>query len=169
MHCSLCLQRPAAGVVALVGASLVVLVYLGRRRRAAVVVPEAPWLERTLQVVPWSQLRHVKSLGEGHFGAVDLMEWAERGLQVAVKRNGTEDGDVTALNNERALYERLLVHPHDNVLPVYGVCTDAPGGGVRLIVRHCPGGSLSEWLVGQEVRTTTVYSVHQLVLVMRNA
>ena len=41
-----------------------------------------------------------------------------------------------------------VLHPHDNILPVYGICTDAPDGKVRLVMRYCEKGSLDDYLTG---------------------
>jgi serine/threonine protein kinase len=74
------------------------------------------------------------------------MEYVERGLTVAVKCNGTNCADVAAIDNERRLYDKLLLHPHENILPVYGICVDAPDGKVRLVMRYCEKGSLDDYL-----------------------
>jgi serine/threonine protein kinase len=70
------------------------------------------------------------------------MEWLAKGIMVAVKRNGTNCVDAAAIDNERRLYELLLLNPHDHILPVYGICTDAPDGKVRLVMKFCERGSL---------------------------
>jgi hypothetical protein len=70
------------------------------------------------------------------------MEWLAKGIMVAVKRNGTDCVDAAAIDNERRLYELLLLNPHDHILPVYGICTDAPDGKVRLVMKFCERGSL---------------------------
>ena len=74
------------------------------------------------------------------------MEWLAKGITVAVKRNGTECVDTAAIDNERSLYEKLMANPHDHVLPVYGICTDAPDGKVRLVMKLCEKGSLDALL-----------------------
>jgi hypothetical protein len=76
------------------------------------------------------------------------MEYVDRGLSVAVKRNGTNCADAAAIDNERRLYDLLLLRPHENILAVYGICTDAPDGKVRLVMKYCEKGSLSEYLTG---------------------
>jgi hypothetical protein len=65
---------------------------------------------------------------------------------VAAKRNGTDCEDLAAIDNERSLYEKLMANPHDHVLPVYGICTDAPDGKVRLVMKYCEKGSLDALL-----------------------
>jgi len=96
--------------------------------------------------VPWAALTSLGNLGSGSFGDVALMEWSARGLTVAVKCNGTDCADRAAINNERSLYELLKDNPHDNILPVYGICTDAPDRKVRLVMRYCEKGSLDSHL-----------------------
>jgi hypothetical protein len=101
-----------------------------------------------LALVPHAHLTHPRRLGKGAFGDVDLAEYVERGLTVAVKCNGTNCADAAAIDNERRLYDKLLLHPHDNILPVYGICTDAPDGKVRLVMKYCEKGSLDDYLTG---------------------
>jgi hypothetical protein len=72
------------------------------------------------------------------------VEW--KGVLVAAKRNGTDCEDTAAIDNERSLYEKLMANPHDHVLPVYGICTDAPDGKVRLVMKLCEKGSLDALL-----------------------
>ena len=98
--------------------------------------------------MPHAHLTHPRRLGKGAFGDVDLAEYVERGLTVAVKCNGTNCADAAAIDNERRLYDKLLLHPHDNILPVYGICTDAPDGKVRLVMKYCEKGSLDDYLTG---------------------
>ncbi len=98
--------------------------------------------------MPHAHLTHPRRLGKGAFGDVDLAEYMERGLTVAVKCNGTNCADAAAIDNERRLYDKLLLHPHDNILPVYGICTDAPDGKVRLVMKYCEKGSLDDYLTG---------------------
>jgi serine/threonine protein kinase len=97
-------------------------------------------------MVPWAALVHLRNLGKGAFGDVAFMDWSAHGLTVAVKCNGTECANSAAIENERRLYELLLRHPHDNILPVYGICTEAPDGKVRLVMRYCEKGSLDSYL-----------------------
>ncbi len=98
--------------------------------------------------MPHAHLTHPRRLGKGAFGDVDLAEYVERGLTVAVKCNGTNCADVAAIDNERRLYDKLLLHPHENILTVYGICTDAPDGKVRLVMKYCEKGSLDDYLTG---------------------
>ncbi len=98
--------------------------------------------------MPHAHLTHPRRLGKGAFGDVDLAEYVERGLTVAVKCNGTTCADAAAIDNERRLYDKLLLHPHENVLTVYGICTDAPDGKVRLVMKYCEKGSLDDFLTG---------------------
>jgi hypothetical protein len=34
-------------------------------------------------------------------------------------------------------FELVLVKPHENIVSVYGICTDAPDGNLRLVMRLC--------------------------------
>ncbi len=72
-----------------------------------------------------------------------------RGVAVAVKLNGTNSTDTAAIDNERRLYELLLANPHENIVPVYGICTDGPGDQVRLVMKYCEKGSLDNFLAKQ--------------------
>jgi hypothetical protein len=101
-----------------------------------------------LPLVPWAALAHLRNLGSGAFGDVALMDWSAHGLTVAVKCNGTDSVDGATIDNERRLYELLLSHPHDNIMPVYGICTDAPDGKVRLVMKYSAKGSLDKHLTG---------------------
>jgi serine/threonine protein kinase len=101
-----------------------------------------------LPLVPWTALAHLRNLGKGAFGDVALMDWSARGLTVAVKCNGTDCVDGAAIDNERRLYELLLTNPHDHILPVYGICTDAPDGKVQLVMKYSAKGSLDKYLTG---------------------
>jgi hypothetical protein len=96
--------------------------------------------------VPWTTLVYLRNLGSGAFGDVALMDWSARGLTVAVKCNGTDCVDGAAIENEWRLYELLLSNPHENILPVFALCTDAPDGHVRLVMRFCESGSLESHL-----------------------
>jgi hypothetical protein len=99
-----------------------------------------------LPIIPWADLAFRRHLGKGAFGDVALMAWARRGLTVAVKCNGTTCANGDAIDNERRLYELLLSNPHENIVPVYAICTDAPDGKVRLVMRFCEKGSLDSHL-----------------------
>jgi serine/threonine protein kinase len=115
-----------------------------------------------LPEVHWGELVIKRRLGAGSFGDVELMEWASRGLDVAVKRNGTSSADVASIDNERRLYELLKDNPHDNILPVYAICADAPGG-VCLVMKYCAKGTVSDYLSGMGrsevcVRLWPIYS-----------
>ena len=111
---------------------------------AAAAAPAGP----RLPLIPHASLK-ARSLGpSGAFGDLEFMEWLAKGITVAVKRNGTECVDTAAIDNERSLYEKLMANPHDHVLPVYGICTDAPDGKVRLVMKLCEKGSLDALLRG---------------------
>ena len=109
---------------------------------AAAAAPAGP----RLPLIPHASLKP-RSVGpSGAFGELEFMEWLAKGITVAVKRNGTECVDTAAIDNERSLYEKLKDNPHDHVLPVYGICTDAPDGKVRLVMKYCEKGSLDALL-----------------------
>jgi serine/threonine protein kinase len=91
----------------------------------------------------------VRKLGQGAFGEVEERVWHD--TPVAVKSNGMGAGDVAALAAEVRLYERLAGSPHPNVVPVMGICVDAPDGKLRLIMRLCPKGSLDDLLAAARV------------------
>ncbi len=106
----------------------------------------APPAGPRLPLIPHASLK-ARSVGpSGAFGELEFMEWLAKGITVAVKRNGTECVDTAAIDNERSLYEKLKDNPHDHVLPVYGICTDAPDGKVRLVMKYCEKGSLDALL-----------------------
>jgi hypothetical protein len=48
------------------------------------------------------------------------------------------------------MYELLKDNPHDNILPVYGICANVPStvtpSGVRLVMKFCAHGGLSDHL-----------------------
>ena len=67
-------------------------------------------------------------------------------MEVAVKSNGIDCLNTTAIDNERELLELLLQHPHRNILVVYGIVVDAPDDVVRLVMAYCGGGSLDAYL-----------------------
>ena len=119
-----------------------------------------------LPFVPHSSLLLRTLGGSGAFGELEFMEWLAKGIMVAVKRNGTNCVDAAAIDNERRLYEQLLLNPHDHILPVYGICTDAPDGKVRLVMKFCERGSLdvllrdhARPLVGVAAVPTTLLSI----------
>ncbi len=108
-----------------------------------------------LPFIPFPELELCESLSEGSFGSIALMLW--RGLNVAVKRNDIDATNTTAIDNERELYEILLLNPHDNIAPVFGICTDAPDGLVRIVMKYCEKGSLDD-LLRQSVEEVRVPS-----------
>ncbi len=93
----------------------------------------------------WRSLQQEGELGSGSFGAVVRMR-LPTGESVAVKANSTISSDSAAIDNERRLYELVLAQPHDHVLQVLGICTDAPDGQLRLLMHLCEQGSLDAHL-----------------------
>jgi hypothetical protein len=136
------------GVVVEVGFVLMFLSLLGTwpvpQASLYVAPPAAP--TGRLPLVPWTALVLLRNLGSGAFGDVALMDWSARGLTVAVKCNGTDCANGAAIDNERRLYEKLLTNPHENILPVYGICADAPDRKMRLVMKYCEKGSLDSHL-----------------------
>jgi hypothetical protein len=98
-----------------------------------------------LKCIPFACLTLLRHLTSGTFGAVDVMSWIG-GITVAVKFNKTSQTDTAVIDNEHRLYGKLLGNPHDNVLPVYGICKDAPDGKMRLVMKFCEKGSLCDHL-----------------------
>ena len=90
-------------------------------------------------------------MGSGSFGDVSLAWWEGGQTEVAVKANGVDCADAAAIDNERQLLEVLLLKPHKNVVTVYGICTDAPDGGVQLVMDYCVSGSLDGVLKSQVI------------------
>jgi hypothetical protein len=83
------------------------------------------------------------------------MYWITSGLSVAVKCNGTDCYDPKAINNERRLYNELLTRPHEYILPVYGICTDAPDRKLRLVMKCCEVGGLDSLLANARPLVST--------------
>ena len=65
----------------------------------------------------WGSLTPVHALGVGAFGTVQKMKLPS-GAPVAVKANGVACSDTAAIENERVLFQRLLLEPHPNILQV---------------------------------------------------
>ena len=101
---------------------------------------------RRLPPIAAASQRPQRIIGTGSSGEVVLSWWAGGPIDVAVKANGVQCKNAAAIDNEAALLERLLLRPHKHILVVYGIVTDAPDGGVRLVMAHCAGGSLDGYL-----------------------
>ncbi len=99
-----------------------------------------------LPAIPYTGLAWRRPLGG--FGNVDLMVVVASDLEAAVKSNGTDCVDDAAIDNEQGLDEHVLGNPHDNIVPVYGICLNAPDGKVRIVMKYCKKGSLYDYLVG---------------------
>ena len=82
------------------------------------------------------------------------MAWSARGIDVVVRSAQYMVPD--SFDRERRLYQILLCTPFEHIRPLYGVCTDAPDGMVRLVLQHCAHGSLGHHLQGEVVRTSHV-------------
>jgi hypothetical protein len=105
-----------------------------------------------LAVILFSDLVLVRKLGAGAFGEVEHRKW--RGTNVAVKRNGMDAGDKEALAREINLNRALLVRPHPHVVQVLGVCTDAPDGMVRMVMRMCAKGTVYDQLIRARLKVS---------------
>jgi hypothetical protein len=92
--------------------------------------------------VPHVHVTHSRRLGMGAFGEVDVVEYNQLELAVAVKCNCAACADTCAIDNERQLYDKLRLHPHENILMVYGI----PDGNARLVMNRCENGSLADFL-----------------------
>jgi serine/threonine protein kinase len=105
---------------------------------------------RGLPRLPFTSLRFERKLGSGAYGDVEEREW--QSTRVAVKCNGLKATDKAALDNEVVLYGVVHENPHPGIVQVLGVCTDAPDGQVRIIMRLCEKGSLEGILHSARVK-----------------
>ena len=119
----------------------------------------------TPPVIPTTALVHVCKIGEGAFGEVFKAEW--NGSVVAVKGNGIDCADESAILRERQMLEVLFRNPHPNVLAVYGVClaSESREGfgaltGMRLVTGYCAGGDLEGFLKKSLVMTVSSRRLH---------
>jgi hypothetical protein len=103
----------------------------------------------TLRCIPFASLYPRGTLGRGSFGDVTLAWWEGGHTEVAVKANGVDCANAAAIDNERRLFEVLLLKPHRNIVTVFGICADAPDGGVRLVMNYSAFGSLDGMLRSQ--------------------
>jgi hypothetical protein len=112
-----------------------------------------------LTIIPYVSLRFVRKLGEGAFGVVEERVW--NASPVAVKANGlgVGSGDGSVLDAEIRLYGQLRESPHPNIVTVMGVCTDAPDGKVRLVMRLCSKGSLDNVLKGVRAQVRVMLAI----------
>ncbi len=113
-------------------------------------VCDACWYPQRVPLVAWATLTHERLLGSGAFGTVVLMNWHGAGgdgrRQVAVKCSGHLPRDACAIHNERRLHAVLHLHPHPNVIPVYGLCEAPPHGSMGLLMKYCRRGSVESIL-----------------------
>ncbi len=87
-------------------------------------------------------------IGEGATGSVVTAKYGA--VTVAVKVTSDTTADADALRREVELYD--MIGRQENVVTLYGVCTDAPDGRLRLVMEYCSHGSLDTWLK-RELRT----------------
>jgi serine/threonine protein kinase len=81
-------------------------------------------------------------LGEGATGRVLIAE--HDFAPVAVKFIKSNSIDIQSIIREMRLFD--AIGRHDNVLSLFGVCTDAPGGDLVLVMEFCELGSVESWL-----------------------
>ena len=104
------------------------------------------YVQTTLDIIKYRQLVFSARihLGEGATGQV--MKASFNHAPVAVKSSLASDRsiDMEAMRREVMLYD--AIGRHDNVVALFGVCLDAPTGGVLLVMEYCEPGSLEAWL-----------------------
>ena len=92
---------------------------------------------------PFEAISMRRKLGGGAFG--DVFEVLVGGDMVAAMKVSSDAAvDAGALDHERALLESLP--PHANVVTVWGLCTDAPDGKLRVIMELCQPGSVKDFI-----------------------
>jgi serine/threonine protein kinase len=99
---------------------------------------------QTFGLIPFSSLAGATSekLGSGCFGDVFLAKY--NGTSVAVKRVGGRTSEASTLERE---YRTLAsIPPHENVVRLYGVCSDNAELGLLLVMEYCQLGSLKVFL-----------------------
>ena len=92
-----------------------------------------------------------EAVGSGSLGLVwrvplELLPWDVDCKVVAVKVNGVKCADRKAMTSELSQLELLTSSPHDHVIRVLGVCSDAPDGWLRVVMPFYPGLSLGQVL-----------------------
>ncbi len=106
--------------------------------------------QKSLRLIKFSELTGVSAapIGEGATGSVVTATW--NATKVAVKVTSEKSEDADALRREVELYD--MIGRQGNVVTLYGVCTDATDGHLRLVMEYCSNGSLDKWLI-RELRT----------------
>ena len=98
---------------------------------------------------PFEAISMRRKLGGGAFG--DVFEVLVGGDMVAAMKVSSDAAvDAGALDHERALLESLP--PHANVVTVWGLCTDAPDGKLRVIMELCQPHLHSSGIVHRDFR-----------------
>ena len=110
--------------------------------------PPAPRRTGTTPVAQISSNSLAKRNDSETPGDVRMAQWGGGQMAVAVKSTGVSCSNAAAVDSERKLLEVLQQSPHKNVLVVYGICTDAPDGSMRLVMAFCSGGGLEKYLQG---------------------
>jgi hypothetical protein len=85
-------------------------------------------------------------------------------MDVALKTTSTASAsDLEALRYELANYAGLKLH--DNVVSVYGICDDIPGGRMCIVMQCCVYGSLLQTVV--DTSTVSLRRIHVRILETR--
>jgi serine/threonine protein kinase len=94
--------------------------------------------------IAFDALSDLRVVGGGHFGDVYSARWKRTVVAVKAARHGAAHDFDTALSREIGVLSSLRPHPH--IVTVFGVCTDAPDGRVRIVMEMCAHGSLLDLL-----------------------
>jgi hypothetical protein len=105
----------------------------------------------------FSDFKIERELGSGSFGTV--WKATKLGTPYAVKMTLTNVTDKDSLERERRVCAQLRAKPHRNVVQVFGVCTDAPDGKLRLVLDFCELGALDEYLLRSETPRLSLHGV----------
>uniref|UniRef100_A0A1A8QVV4 Tyrosine-protein kinase n=1 Tax=Nothobranchius pienaari TaxID=704102 RepID=A0A1A8QVV4_9TELE len=94
-------------------------------------------------------LRMIRTLGEGHFGKVELYRYDPRedrtGELVAVKSLKPDNREEQSNNLSKEI-EILKALYHKNIVKYKGICQEEGGQSIKLIMEYLPQGSLKDYL-----------------------
>lgn len=115
-------------------------------------------------------LKHIRDLGEGHFGKVELCCYDPRGdrsgERVAVKSLKPENGEEQS-NNLLKEIEILKALYHDNIVKYKGVSQEEGGRTIKLIMEYLPLGSLKEYLPKNRAKTELTHLINYCIQICR--